>query len=119
MYGENENPGGKGKGGPRGANRANPRGLERRRQNPGPKPTNYGGMHDTNHWDGTPSQQIEHRAEHYQPPGMQHPADEPVDDTPRVHPADEPAPPTVPSPMADVAIPVPNPPTPPRWRKKM
>ena len=114
MYGENENERSGRRPGPRGQGRGRGRGrgLE------GPRPTappKFGGMHDTHHWDGTPSQQMEHRRENYQAPGGQHPVDTP--DEPRApHPAEAMYPPVPAIPVVDPAA-APNPPTPPRWRK--
>ena len=127
MYNDNEQPdrqqGQRRSPGPRGVNRANPRGVERRRQNPGPpaNPAGFGGMHDTHQWNGTPSQQLEVNRDDYRDPRDKpadlHPADEP--DVPREqHPAMVPPSPMVPMvPVTPVDQMAPQPPTPPRWRK--
>lgn len=117
MYGENDNERGpkRGRPGPRGVGRAGARGLERRR--PDAPRAQYGGMHDTHHWDGTPAQEMEHRRENYQTPGGPHPVDLP-DEARAPHPAEAVYPEVPPIPIVDPTG-APQPPTPPRWRKKM
>ena len=59
--------------GPRPGDRGRERGIMDQYATGG-KPAGYGGNHDTHTWDGTPSQQIEHRNDDYRAPHQDTPA---------------------------------------------